>query len=340
MKTFNLGLTICFSFLLFIGHSQQKTALHSNGLTSIFSGASQFTDAYNAATDGDTIYLPGGVFNTFPNFNKRLVIYGAGFHPDSVSVTTATVLNGGITFQASSDSSHFEGIEINGPISTSSNHKIDKLVISRCKFDGITFNGDLSTPCNNVTIKECIILGNISLNNASFCDITNNLIQERIYNGENNTILNNILFYNYGISSYYTINNCDNSLIANNVFLRTFPNSVWNTTEFSTFSNNVFAMTPAFGSNTFTSNYYNVDLSTFFVNQSGNTPDFYHDYNLVNPSTYVGLDGSEVGLFGGLFPFKDGTLPENPHFQLKTIAPQTDINGDLNIQIQVGAQDE
>ena len=328
--------TFLFASLLFVANSQQKTALHNGGSTTIFSGPSQFTNAYNASVDGDTIYLPGGTFNTFPIIDKRLVIYGAGFHPDSILVTGSTIINGTLTIRGNADSSVIQGVEVNGIIQTSSNHKVDNFVISRCKFNGLTIDGALTTPCNNITISECIISGNILLNNASYCDLTNNLIEGRIYSGENNAIQNNIFFYN---SSLYLINNCDNTLFANNVIFRAAPTAIFTGTDFSTFSNNVFAVTPPAGSNNFISNYYDVDISTFFVNQSGNTPDFYHDYNLTDPVTYLGLDGSEVGIFGGLHPFKAGTLPENPHFQLKTIAPQTDVNGDLNIQIQVGAQD-
>jgi hypothetical protein len=46
-----------------------------------------------------------------------------------------------------------------------------------------------------------------------------------------------------------------------------------------------------------------------------------------------------VGIYGGLFPYKEGAVPLNPHISLKNIAPQTDVNGDLNIQLKVNAQD-
>jgi hypothetical protein len=341
MKTLNLGLTCLFISLLFVVNAQQKTALHSNGVTTIFSGPAQFTNAYNAAADGDTIYLPGGTFNSFPTINKRLAIYGAGFHPDSVAVTGATVINGNLILQNDADSCFIQGIDVNGNISTTSNHKVDGFTLSRCRFNSLTFDGNFSSPCNNVIVKECIIGGNVALNNLSYSDITNNLIQGIVSNGEYNAVQNNIFFHESPYNYYYTISNCDNSLFANNVFLRTTQvTSIWGSTEFSTFSNNVFTGTPNVGSNNFNANYYNVDMSTFFVNQSGFTPSFYDDYNLIDPATYLGIDGSEVGIFGGLYPFKAGTLPENPHFQTKTIAPQTDVNGDLNIQIQVGAQDE
>jgi hypothetical protein len=44
-------------------------------------------------------------------------------------------------------------------------------------------------------------------------------------------------------------------------------------------------------------------------------------------------------MYGGSFPYKAGAVPINPHIVTKIIAPQTDVNGDLNINITVGAQD-
>lgn len=48
-----------------------------------------------------------------------------------------------------------------------------------------------------------------------------------------------------------------------------------------------------------------------------------------------------MGIYGGLpnYTFKEGCVPFNPHIISKTIAPNTDVNGHLNINIKVGAQD-
>lgn len=64
-----------------------------------------------------------------------------------------------------------------------------------------------------------------------------------------------------------------------------------------------------------------------------------HNYHLKSPTTYLGTDGTEVGIYGGTFPYKEGSVPRNPHIQLKNIASKTDDNGSLQIEIQVEAQD-
>jgi hypothetical protein len=317
-------------------YSQQKTALQSNGTTTIFDGATHFTDAYNAANNGDTIYLPGGLITSVPTVNKKLIIFGAGFHPDSTSATLQTSI-ASLLFQENADSSYVTGINFTDNLSTSTNHSVNYLTVTRCSFFDFTFNGNQTNPCTNVTLKENIIKGDLTLSNAQYCTVSNNISEGRIINGLYNAILNNI-FLNNGY--YSTISNVDNSMLSNNVFFKiSGAQNITNNTDNSTFSNNIFRETPIVGTNTFIDNFYNVDITTVFVNQSGNLFDFTHDYHLVNPATYQGSDNTNIGIYGGLFPYKDGTLPQNPHIRSKNIATQTDNNGDLNIQINVAAQD-
>ena len=97
---------------------------------------------------------------------------------------------------------------------------------------------------------------------------------------------------------------------------------------------------PGYGTSfTALNNYTNIPQANIFVNQTGTTFNYTHDYHLQAPTTYLGTDGTQVGIYGGTFPYKEGAVPLNPHIQLKNIAPTTDANGDLQIQIQVKAQD-
>ena len=340
MKIKSSIITLAFLLLGNLSFSQQKTALHHNGNTTIFSGATQFNDAYTNAVTGDTIYLPGGIFNSYPILDKSIVIYGIGVHPDSSLVTGETILSGSIYINGNADSLELHGLHINGHITINYNQKADYVLINRCLMTDFNINGSNTNPCSDLLIKESIILGNLIFSNATASTVSNSLIGLRVYNGSGNAYLNNIFFYDYSVAyANQTISSTDNCLFANNVFLRS-NEGIYTNTDFATFSNNVFADTILPGSNAFTGNYMNTSLSTFFVNQSGYTPDFYHDYSLTAPTTYLGLDGTEVGIFGGLYPLKLGNIPENPHISSKTIAPQTSANGDLNIQIQINAQDD
>lgn len=318
--------------------AQQQVALQSNGTTSFFGGSAPFVDAYNASIDGDTIYLPGAVLSVPGEINKKLTIFGAGHYPDSTVATSKTYLTGSLTFLEDADSLKLEGVEINGSISIFTNHKVDYMVISRCKFQQLGYNGNQTTSCTYNTIKECVITSDVYLSNATSCVLTNNLIQGRVHNGIANAIYNNILMYN-GNYYYYVLNNVDNSSISNNIFLKQDA-SIHTSCETSTFSNNIFSTNPGMGSNTFVNNYPSVTTTGLFVDQTGYSFDYTHDYHLNTPETYPGNDGTEVGIYGGLYPYKTGAVPSNPHIMTKDIPAYADEDGMLNINISVSAQQD
>lgn len=346
MKKLNLTLAVVLLSFCSLSYGQQKVALQSNGITTIFGGANPFTDAYNASTNGDTIYLPGGSIPFPATLNKGLVIIGAGHYPDSTLATSKTVLSGSITISEDADYLWLEGIEINGNISFSTNHKVDSLTITRCKINDINYSGSGATPCINNNIRESIIAGSITLTNATSSMLSNNIINGRIINANNIGISNNILLYNAansgGLSSNVTFYNVDNCFITNNIIFRNWGGASWiySLSDLNAFSNNIFSVVPNTGTNSFSGNYNAVDLTTVFVNQTGNVFDYNHNYHLVNSTTYLGIDNTQVGIYGGFYPVKESAVPQNPHIQYKNIAPTTDANGDLQIEIQVGAQND
>ncbi len=327
------------SFLLVVGFTltaQQKVALNRNGTTEIYGGSNPFNDAYLAASSGDTIYLPGGNLPYPATIDKKLVIIGAGHYPNTTVATNRTVLNGNLTINENADNLHLEGIEITGTLGFSNNHKVDGVVIKRCRINIIGYSGNGTTPCINNTIRECVINSYSDFSNAKSLLFSNNIIGSYIANGSELGISNNIFLASGGIIIFNTISN---SSISNNiVFQQSMGYYFQNNCTLSTFSNNIITgITPA-ESNIFVNNYYSIAIAGLFVNQTGNTFDYTHDYHLTNPTTYLGLDGNQVGIYGGLFPFKESALPVNPNIISKVIAPQTNASGELNIQIQVKAQ--
>ncbi|MDL2262021.1 glycoside hydrolase family 55 protein [Bacteroidales bacterium OttesenSCG-928-I21] len=320
--------------------AQQKVALHSNGTTTIFGGAQPFTDAYNASVTGDTIYLPGGSLVYPTNITKGLVIYGAGHYPDSTQATGKTVLNGGLTININADNLYLEGIELTGGLNFATNVKIDNVVLRRCRFGNIHYVGNAS-PCENSQIIQCVIDGNITLSNAKSSTISNCFIGGQIGNGSEMAILNNVFFYN-NVASFRVFTDLKNSSVSNNIFLRRNRPDCIQSGCSVVFSNNVFkdAATDIDANNSDINNYKGVDIDELFINQSGQAFDYSHDYHLLSPATYPGTDGTQVGVYGGLFPYKAAAVPVNPHISTKLIAPQTNNEGELQIEINVNAQNE
>lgn len=345
MKTIAGFLSLVAIFYTPMLFSQGIIALHHNGNTQIFKGTSAFSQAYNAAQNGDTLYLSGGYF--WPvNINKRLVIFGAGHNPDSTQATTQTIIQGTIYLEPDADSIYIEGLYINGNIQYSnSNHKIDYVTIRRCIFTDISFSGDRSTPSLHNLIEHNVILNHADFSNTEQLLFRNNIFQNRFHHAYNAVITNNIFLRSLHWSYYggVPLYNVDNSLVQNNIFFNVSPyygNLGFLECENSQFYKNLFITTPNYTSNIQSGNYHDYPQANIFVNCPSDAFSYTYNYHLQNPSTLLGTDGTQVGIYGGSAPWKEGSVPKNPHIIQKNIAPQTDNNGMLNIQIKVGAQNE
>ncbi len=334
-KLFLIIAAISASFIV----NAQKVALHSASGIQHFTGTDAFVDAYNASLSGDTIYLPGGGFNTPGNIDKSLIVYGAGHYPDSTQATAKTFVNGTINLSENADGFRLEGVDINGHIYFDNNEQVDNVTIKYCKMNDLNIQGNLTTPSTNLTLINNVFTGAyFYLSNAQNTGVFNCIIQGRVINSYGNVFENNIFMYSYsGTSSNYTTAG-DNNTFNNNVFLNAsyrYFNGISNIIK-----TNIFVTTPNYGTTPQDSvNYFPVDQADIFVNQTGNAFDYAHDYHLQNPSIYPGTDGTQAGLYGGTHGYKEGAVPSNPHIQLQIIAPTTTTEGMLNIQIRTEAQD-
>jgi hypothetical protein len=325
-----------------VTNAQRVVALHSSNGTSVFSGVSPFVDAYNAAQPGDTIYLSGGSFANPPLIDKKLMIFGAGYNPNFTSATNPTLLTGNFTLGENSDNTVVEGIHFAATIVVDYNVSASFITFKRCRIDGaIYFSGDLSNPSVNNVFAECIIFGDNLFDNAANISITNSIINYRFRNSRSNSIKNNIFLGDgfHWTDGYFTspfYNEISNNIFRGNV------NICAGGTDGNIWFNNVFVQaTPNMGNNPITNNnYLSVPLENIFVNYTDGTFNYQHDYHLQYPETYVGSDGTQTGIYGGLFPFKTGGVPVNPHISLKNIASQTTPSGELSIQIEVEAQNQ
>ncbi|MBK9793187.1 MAG: hypothetical protein IPP60_08805 [Sphingobacteriales bacterium] len=93
--------------------------------------------------------------------------------------------------------------------------------------------------------------------------------------------------------------------------------------------------------NSFVNTIYNLSLSNDFVNVSNPNFSSLFDYHLKSTSSgkNAGTDGTDIGIYGGAYPYKEGAVPPNPHISTKSIAPTSAANGTLPVNIKVLAQD-
>ena len=340
MKTIIKSVYVVIFLISIIANAQQKVALYHTGTTTIYSGSNPLIDAYTAAVANDTIYLPGGTFVPPTNFDKKIAIFGAGHYQTATVATGKTFINGNVIIKENADNFYLEGVEVNGDFTFSNNESVNQVVVKRCKINGaLNVVGNLSIPSTNFGLFGSVIIGNIDFANAQNVLVSNSIIQGRVFNSIGNAFNNNIMlneYVNYGGEAPI---NGDNNQVNNNIFRKTnYGNLIIGNGNVA--SNNLCSLpAPSFGTlPTLSGNYFGIAETVIFVNHIGGSFNYSNDYHLQSITSYLGLDGTQVGIYGGVFPYKETAIPANPHIESKTIAPQTNTSGELNIQILVKAQ--
>jgi hypothetical protein len=306
--------------------AQPAVILQHQGSSTPFSTATPFADAYNAAANGDTIYLPGGVFAPPPNINKHIVVIGAGHYPDSTQATGTTTINTTINLDENADKTVFQGIRVLGYFYFL-DKRIDSVVIGRCTASAIYLTGtyDTATNCRGVYVYNSVI-SDINMGHATNIRVFNNIINNLSSSPRNAWIRNNRIT---------NLSAVDYALVENNTINQTY---YWSFGSYSNYRNNVlgFAL-PVDNNNTWQNNYHSVDWNTLFVKSTA-WFDYADNYHLNAPGSYIGTDGFQAGIYGGSAPYKEGAVPFNPHIQSKVIPLQTEANGQLPVQVKVAAQ--
>jgi hypothetical protein len=294
--------------------------------------------------NGDTLFIPGGTFNLSTSVNKRIHLIGMGYNIDSANATGTT--NATISLLAGASNGSISGMIIGGLTFDGTNN----YVTERCKLQaGFIMNQN----SYNLIFQECIIQGSYGSSfdpGASNCMFISNIIEGcnpyQRNTSINSTFKNNIFLYNstcdWGPGWNFPVKSM-NSVFENNIFIGWSGCNWTGPSSGSFFNNNLFVINwnpsvcSCFGAN----NLKNQLQADIFINQDGNSYSSSHDYHL-KPTCLgknAGTDGTDMGIYGGSSPWKDGALPFNPHFQQFNIGATTNPAGNLNVNVKVAAQD-
>lgn len=323
--------------------AQQVAALHAAAGETVFYGAQSFVDAYDQAVDGDTLYLSGGSFAPPALVDKGLLIFGSGYHPDYTTATLPTQISATFNMGANADNLYLEGLLFSTSVQAINTDGLSGVSIRRCRIEG-SLNVQGTGSNSNFGVSECVIDGAVdifALNNSSFA---NSFIGSRVINGSGNLFSNNLFFHASSISSSNKVlYNIQNSTVVNCIFVAVSNYHVTSTGSVGNiFENNVFTTNNiAFGTAPIlNNNYFNYAMDEVFVGFTASDFSFDDDYHLQQPELLVGNDGTQVGVYGGLFPLKEGGIPMNPHISNKNISGTTTASGQLEVEITVEAQEE
>jgi len=312
--------------------------LEHSGTTKVYYGEGSFEQAYSASVNGDQIYLSSGRF-TFTNIAKGLKIYGAGTSNRNFIKETVLYritynskneeLHDPMPINKGADSLRLEGLYINQGIYFSPD-LINYVKIIRCNVGSVQFSNNFK---NNCSIEECIVNSNIDFSKLgnNFL-VRNSVIGGFISNINGNALIDGNIFLNKATQTNFTIRDVNYSTIQNNIFVY---GQYYGKNTNSTLVNNLFLnyVGEVGGQNNWVTS-----GSDAFIRRLNDTFSYYDDYHLKNTTTFLGTDGTPVGIYGGL-GFKEQGVPSNPQIINKTISPKTDDKGNLQINITVKAQD-
>ena len=304
------------------GTDQVSAILQHGDTETIFIGNTGFAQAYEAAVDGDVIILSQGIFNTINNISKVLTIYGAGFEDNAETNTATTTINGTVRLGDGSDTEfdgiHIEGVKINGYMGL--NSQLKNVTIQRCC---ITNNVELNHNTENVTFRQCYMLGDIlgQYKHANGLLISNCYVSKNINNFSVNSFVHIDHSYMGHMYSYRD---------------REFAQFLWTNSIINKLSGDLPLGYAAIVKNCifFADNYYNdVDLENCYrlnsvadILADGENADYSptRTFELKDPETYVGTDGTPIGLSGGAGWNK---VPSNPYVsKVNTTLSGTQLN--------------
>lgn len=290
------------------GTDQVSAILQHGDTETIFIGNTGLAQAYSAAVDGDVIILSQGIFNTIDNMSKALTIYGAGFEDNAETNTATTTINGTFKLGDGSDTEfdgiHIEGVKINGYLAL--NSQLKNVTIQRCC---ITDNVQLNHNTENVTFRQCYMLGDI----LGQYKHANGLLISNCYVSKN--------INNFSVNSFVHIDHSYMGYMYSRVY-REYAQFLWTNSIINKLSGDLPLGYAALVKNCifFSDNYYNdVDLENCY--RLNSIADIFADgenavytptrtFELKDPETYVGTDGTPIGLSGGAGWNK---VPSNPY---------------------------
>ncbi len=350
IKMRKVGLLFCALLCTTVLMAQQQLAmLHRNdSLINVYYGSDAFVDAYRAARTGDVITLSDGAFNSCEVKNKGLTIRGNGAAPDTARGTLGTQFVGDFLLAfdiRSTDTTFYINIEGVYFPQLSTYDYLDScdltLELTRCMV-----NNFYKTTQVRATAINCIIRSSTGTYSTSSVETT-----DLVYPS---TFINCVLYMSnniYSMPAYSTCTNCiiygadrtvGNSTPSNNYYTNCIVINRSNSSDTILNRNCRNSILCGFSSCANSHSYDNVSMNVrdVFENWDGETLLFQDDvYHLKAnvASSVLGLDGTQVGIYGGLLPFS-ATPIYNNFIKKCNVAYQTTADGKLSVEIEVATK--
>lgn len=332
MKNLLLSITLILLTTSIFAQDVQIATLQQGENLKVYYGGDALKEALDNASNGDRITLSAGTFNG-TTITKAVIIQGAGYVMDRENNKFMTAISGDLTLELPEGAEGFvlEGVYEQNSIKISS--KIVNTIFRKCVLSAVNLTEGSTKNClieqcrigdftpdsesQNLCVRNSVVHIINSNNNSASLLIENCIIHCVIKSSTalfRNNIIAGVHIPPYGGYKNSLSNTCS---AYNNVFIQGNANDV------SVKSNNIGIEGNGdilFGKG--------VDATTMLTDT----------YELTEEakSTYLGTDGTQVGIYGGDSPFSD--IPTNPRITKKEIASKSTADGKLKVNLTVEAQ--
>lgn len=301
--------------------SSLLATLNHEGTITTFYGTTALQKAHESAADGDVITLSSGTFQSV-NITKAITLRGAGMALDAASQTEPTVLANDFNITISEETTQrltIEGIYTNQQVNIK---KLKNAMFLKDRFKRIDAGNGSNQNATDLTFIHCKIAENY-------------YGAEQTYNSAlfQNCIIGCITGYNYSFKNCVLARkDYDHTLCNNSEYKSCVIKSARDYGASITMYNNLYTArwSLSIPNNT---NVEVADDSEAIKNLLVYSDD--NDYKLTEEAKALikGVDGTEVGIYGGSLPF-DST-PTNPQISKFNVAAKTTADGKLSVDIEV-----
>ena len=338
--------TLFLALMLVIGATafaqQSMATLNHNDTITVFYGNYALRDAHNAAVAGDIVTLSPGSFEKF-DITKPITLRGAGYENDTVSnIITSTIIDG--TFDINVPDSSIK-LEVEGVIFDdgvvcfrANDAKFIKCIFNEFSsyrwensygsFENLSFINclvrkiDISGPKNDENGNSIYSINSV-MRNVSLCRITSN-------SGNSST---SVLYAYNSIISFPT-----NVGHRYGGFEYLYNSICYNISDIDLMQNCIIISARYTGPNNQTNTTYD-NLNEVFETWhscTGNEGFSFDERYILKEeiaTSFLGSDGTEVGIHGGMFPFD--TRPSYMVVKKCNVANKSTIDGKLSVDIEV-----
>lgn len=314
--------------------SSMLATLSHDGEISAFYGVSALRDAHAAASHGDIITLSSGSFNAV-DITKAVTIRGAGMAIDSTAMAEPTVLLGDFKISIPEDAAGrltLEGIYHNATITLTTTLK--NATFLKDRFNIIkSLNSNGGGRAINLAMIHCRVAGEMRIWNDNSISCTNCIINYPysnsgyvLYDFQNCVVIRPIGTYSFNY--YLGTSSFKNSILVDET---RYDNKAL--VESNVAYNCVGIGNGIFNNITNSSNVYKSYAEVFktFKGTYSDTESF--ELTDAAKESLKGLDGTEVGIYGGNIPFS--TTPTNPQITKCNVAAKSTADGKLSVDITV-----